>query len=49
MKALVPEAEIFGMITELRSMTMGLGTYTHRFDHLAEAQGAAAQKAAAGS
>ena len=48
-KALMPEAEIFGMITELRSMTMGLGTYTHRFDHLAEAQGAAAQKAAAGS
>jgi elongation factor G len=49
MKALVPEAEIFGMITELRSMTMGLGTYTHRFDHLAEAQGVVAQKAAAGS
>lgn len=47
-KALVPEAEIFGMITELRSMTLGLGTYTHRFDHLAEAQGAAAQKAVAG-
>jgi elongation factor G len=47
-KALVPEAELFGMITELRSMTMGLGTYTHRFDHLAELQGAAALKAAAG-
>jgi elongation factor G len=47
-KALVPEAELFGMITELRSMTMGLGTYTHRFDHLAEVQGAAALKAAVG-
>lgn len=47
-QALVPEADLYGMITELRSMTMGLGSYLHRFDHLAEAQGAAALRAAAG-
>jgi len=47
-QALVPEADLYGMIIELRSMTLGLGSYAHRFDHLAEAQGAAAQKAAAG-
>ena len=43
--ALVPQAELLDMIVDLRSLTMGLGTYTHRFDHLAEAHGAAAQAA----
>ncbi len=43
--ALVPQAELQDMIVELRSLTMGLGTYTHRFEHLAEAHGAAAQAA----
>lgn len=47
-QALVPAAEMHGMIIELRSMTMGLGSYVHRFDHLAEVQGAAAARAAAG-
>lgn len=37
-QALVPEAELHDLIIELRSQTMGLGTYTHRFDHLAEAR-----------
>jgi len=37
-EALVPEAELHDLIIELRSQTMGLGTYRHRFDHLAEAQ-----------
>ncbi len=46
-QALVPAAELHGMIIELRSMSMGLGTYVHRFDHLAEVQGAAAARAAA--
>ncbi len=45
--ALVPQAELQDMIVELRSLTMGLGTYTHRFEHLAEAHGAAAQSAVA--
>jgi elongation factor G len=49
-QALVPQADLFGMIIELRSQTMGLGTYVRRFDHLAELHGkAAAQvRAAAG-
>ena len=46
-EALVPQAELHDMIIELRSITMGLGTYRHRFDHLAEAHGKAAQAAVA--
>jgi elongation factor G len=38
-QALVPEAEMHDLIIELRSQTMGLGTYRKRFDHLAEARG----------
>ena len=38
-QALVPVAELGELIIELRSQTQGLGTYTHRFDHLAEARG----------
>jgi elongation factor G len=34
--ALVPEAEMQDLIIELRSQTMGLGTFRKRFDHLAE-------------
>ncbi len=36
-EALVPAAELHDLIIDLRSQTQGLGTYTHRFDHLAEA------------
>jgi len=35
-EALVPEAEMHDLIIELRSQTMGLGTFRKRFDHLAE-------------
>ncbi len=35
--AQVPGAEMHDLIIELRSLTQGLGSYTHRFDHLAEA------------
>ncbi|HEX2943766.1 MAG TPA: elongation factor G [Rhodopila sp.] len=35
-EAMVPEAEMHDLIIELRSQTMGLGTYRKRFDHLAE-------------
>jgi elongation factor G len=38
-EALVPEAELHGLIIDLRSQTMGLGSYRHHFDHLAEARG----------
>jgi len=36
-EALVPAAELHDLIIDLRSQTQGLGHYTHRFDHLAEA------------
>ena len=39
-EALVPEAELNDFILQLRADTMGLGSYAHRFDHLAEARGA---------
>ncbi len=35
-EALVPEAEMHDLIIELRSQTMGLGTFRRKFDHLAE-------------
>jgi elongation factor G len=39
-EALVPEAELHDLIIELRGQTMGLGSYAHRFDHLAESRAA---------
>jgi elongation factor G len=36
--ALVPEAEMQDLIIELRSQTMGLGTFRRKFDHLAESR-----------
>ena len=38
-KALVPEAEMTGLIVELRSATSGVGSFSARFDHLAELAG----------
>ncbi len=38
-EALVPQSELHDLIIELRSQTMGLGSYRRRFDHLAEARG----------
>ncbi len=35
----IPEAEMDDLIVELRSATAGVGTYTARFDHLAELTG----------
>ena len=35
-EAMVPAAELHDLIIELRSQTMGLGSYVHQFDHLAE-------------
>lgn len=37
--ALMPEAEMAGLIVELRSATSGVGSFTARFDHLAELAG----------
>ena len=38
-QALVPEGEMGGLIVELRSATAGVGSFTQRFDHLAEING----------
>lgn len=46
-EALVPEAELHDFILQLRSDTMGLGSYRSAFDHLAEARGKLAEKVAA--
>jgi elongation factor G len=37
-EALVPEAELHDLIIDLRSQTLGLGTYRREFDHLAESR-----------
>ncbi|MEZ2406697.1 elongation factor G [Bosea sp. OAE752] len=41
--ALVPEAEMSGLIVELRSATSGVGSFSARFDHLAELAGKPAE------
>jgi elongation factor G len=52
-RALMPEAEIGDLIVEVRSATAGVGSYTAKFDHMAELTGrtadqiVAARKAAA--
>ena len=46
-EALVPETELHEFILQLRSDTMGLGSYRCSFDHLAEARGKFAEKVAA--
>ena len=46
-EAMVPEAELHELITELRSQTMGIGSFVRHFDHLAEARGRLAEKVAA--
>ncbi|MBX6426568.1 MAG: elongation factor G [Variibacter sp.] len=43
-RALMPEAEIGDLIVELRSATAGVGTFTCRFDHMAELTGRAADQ-----
>jgi elongation factor G len=43
LNALIPEAEMDGLIVELRSATAGVGHYTQKFDHLAEMVGKSAE------
>ncbi len=38
-EAMIPEAEIGDLIIELRSATLGAGSFTSTFDHMAELQG----------
>ena len=42
LNALIPEAEMAGLIVELRSATAGVGSFSARFDHLAELAGKSA-------
>jgi len=42
--AQLPQAEMADMIIELRSLTMGVGTFSWSFDHLQEVTGKAAEK-----
>ena len=41
--ATIPEAEIGDLIVELRSATAGVGTFSTRFDHMAELSGKPAE------
>jgi len=36
---LLPQAEMHGLIVELRSATLGVGTFQWQFDHLQELSG----------
>jgi len=42
--ALLPRSELHDLIVELRSLTLGVGGYTERFDHLQELTGRLAEK-----
>ncbi|MBM3569972.1 MAG: elongation factor G [Alphaproteobacteria bacterium] len=44
-EALMPRAELQGMIVELRSLSQGVGTFDWQFDHLAELTGRLAEQA----
>ncbi len=43
LNAMIPEAEIGDLIVELRSATAGVGTFSTRFDHMAELTGRPAE------
>ncbi len=43
----MPQAEIHDLIIELRSATLGVGSYSQRFDHLQELTGRLADQAVA--
>ncbi|HUH84048.1 MAG TPA: elongation factor G [Stellaceae bacterium] len=45
--AQLPQSELHDLIVELRSVTLGVGTYADRFDHLQELTGKLAEKAMA--
>ena len=46
--AYLPQSELHDLIVELRSVTLGVGTYTDRFDHLQELTGKIAERVLAG-
>ena len=44
-EATMPQAEMHDLIIELRSLTLGVGNYSKKFDHLAEVRGPLPQRA----
>ena len=44
LSATIPESEIGDLIVELRSATAGVGTFSTRFDHMAELTGRSADQ-----
>jgi len=40
----MPQSELHDLIVELRSLTMGVGSFAHRFDHMQELMGRPAEK-----
>jgi elongation factor G len=40
----LPESELHDLIVELRSLTLGVGSFAHRFDHMQELSGKPAEK-----
>ena len=43
-RAYLPRSELHDLIVELRSLTLGVGSFGHRFDHLQELTGRPAEK-----
>jgi elongation factor G len=42
--AYMPQSELHDLIVELRSLTLGVGSFAHRFDHMTELTGRPAEK-----
>ena len=43
LEALIPEAEMDGLVVQIRSATAGVGSYVARFEKMAEAAGPAVE------
>jgi elongation factor G len=43
-RAYLPQSELHDLIVELRSLTLGVGSFAHRFDHMQELTGKPAEK-----
>jgi elongation factor G len=43
-RAHLPQSELHDLIVELRSLTLGVGSFAHKFDHMAELTGRPAEK-----
>ena len=43
-RAYLPQNELHDLIVELRSLTLGVGSFSHKFDHMQELTGKPAEK-----